>query len=85
MMQHAIEIGMRGDDPTRDVLKLRVKSDGHCSWTEEEIPQFEKKHPIGSRARLAQALLLSTDQRRSDVIRMGSPARSRWCAARSAR
>ena len=33
--------------------------------------EFEERHAIGSRARLAFALLLHTGQRRSDVIRMG--------------
>ena len=32
---------------------------------------FETRHPIGSRARLAFALLLFTAQRRGDVVRMG--------------
>ncbi len=71
MMKHAVEIGLRGEDPTRDVKALRVKSDGYHSWTDDEIAQFEKRHPIGSRARLALALLLYTGQRRSDVVRMG--------------
>ncbi len=71
MMQHAIEMEMREDDPTRDVRAIRVKSDGFHSWTDEEVAQFEKHHPIGSRARLALALLLFTGQRRSDVVRMG--------------
>ena len=71
MMQHAIEIGLRGDDPTRDVKAIRVKSDGFHSWTEDEIAQFEQHHQIGSRARLALALLLYTGQRRSDVVRIG--------------
>jgi integrase len=35
------------------------------------IEQFERAHPIGSRARLALALLLCTGQRRGDVVRMG--------------
>ena len=71
VMKHAIEIGMRQDDPTRDVRAIRVKSDGHHSWTEDEIAQFEACHPIGSRARLAFTLLLYTGQRRSDVVLMG--------------
>ena len=33
--------------------------------------QFEKRHPIGTRPRLAFGLLLYTGQRRSDVVRMG--------------
>lgn len=71
LMQHAVEIHLRSDDPTRDVRLLKVKSDGIHSWTEAEIEQFERKHPIGSRERLAFALLLHTGQRRSDVVRMG--------------
>src|SRR5215467_11956101 len=71
LMQHAVEIGMRADDPTRNVKMLRVKTDGYHSWTDSEIEQFEAWHKIGSRARLAFALLLYTGQRRSDVVRMG--------------
>jgi integrase len=71
MMKHAVEIGMREDDPTRDVKAIRVKSDGYHSWTDAEIAQFEEEHPVGTRARLALALLLYTGQRRSDVVVRG--------------
>jgi integrase len=71
MMQHAVEIGLRADDPTRDVKAIRVRSDGFHSWTDDEIRAFEKRHPIGTRERLAFALFLYTGQRRSDVVRMG--------------
>jgi integrase len=72
MMKHAIEMGLRTDDPTRDVRAIRIRTGGHHSWTDAEIAQFEQRHPIGSRARLAFALLLYTGQRRGDVIRMGA-------------
>ncbi|HWZ08961.1 MAG TPA: tyrosine-type recombinase/integrase, partial [Bradyrhizobium sp.] len=71
MMTHAVESGLRADDPTRDVKAIRVKSDGFHSWTDAEIAQFEEHHAIGSRPRLALALLLYTGQRRSDVVTMG--------------
>jgi integrase len=72
LMQHAVEIGLRPDDPTRDVRKIpTAKGEGYHSWTEGEIEQFERHHPVGSRARLAFTLLLYTGQRRSDVVRMG--------------
>jgi integrase len=71
LMQYAVEIGLRPDDPTRDVKRIKSKSDGFHSWTDEEIARFEAKHPVGTMARLALALLLYTGQRRSDVIRMG--------------
>src|SRR5262249_16953656 len=35
------------------------KSEGFHSWTDAEIARFENRHPIGSRARLALALLLA--------------------------
>jgi integrase len=70
-MRHAVDLGLRKDDPTRDVKAIRVKTRGFHSWTEAEIEQFETRHPIGSRARLAFALLLYTGQRRSDVVCMG--------------
>jgi site-specific recombinase XerD len=71
MMKHAVEIGMRPDDPTRDVRAIRVKSDGYHSWTEAEIAQFEARHPLGSTARLALGLLVCTGQRRQDVVPLG--------------
>src|SRR5262245_29527775 len=71
MMRHAVEIGLRADDPARDVRAIRVKSDGFHSWNDDEIAQFERRHPIGTTARLALALLLYTGQRRSDVVHMG--------------
>jgi len=71
LMQHAVEIGLRADDPTRDVRAIRVKTDGYHSWSDAEIAQFEATHPIGTRARLALALLLYTGQRRADIIGMG--------------
>src|SRR5439155_15919733 len=68
LMQHAVDIGMRADDPTRDVRRVQsAKGEGYHSWTEAEIAQFEARHPRGARARLALALLLYTGQRRSDV------------------
>src|SRR5262245_47793474 len=58
-------------DPTRDIKSASVKGDGYHTWTEDEIAAFEAHHPIGSKPRLALALLLYTAQRRSDVVRMG--------------
>jgi integrase len=58
-------------DPTRDIKLRAIKGDGFHTWTEDEIAQFEAHHPIGSKPRLALALLLYTGQRRSDVVKMG--------------
>jgi integrase len=71
LMQFAVEVGIRSDDPTAGINPIRAKQGDIHTWTEAEIAQFEAHHPIGSRARLAMALLLYTAQRRSDVILMG--------------
>ena len=59
------------DDPTLGVKTTRAKTTGYRTWSEGDIEQFEQAHPIGSRPRLALALLLYTGQRRGDVIRIG--------------
>jgi integrase len=71
LMRHAISVGLRADDPTVGVRGPKFRSSGFYSWTEEDIAAFEAKHPIGSRARLAFALLLYTAQRRADVVQLG--------------
>jgi integrase len=71
LFAHAIEINMGlTSNPAADVKKFKIDSDGFHTWTEEEVAQFEAHHPVGSKARIALALLL-TGQRRSDIIRMG--------------
>ncbi|ABE61221.1 phage integrase [Nitrobacter hamburgensis X14] len=67
----AIENDYVALNPAQAVPYLKAKGDGHHSWSLEEIEKFEKKHPIGTMARLALALLLYTGQRRSDVIVLG--------------
>jgi integrase len=79
LMRYAVEAKLRPDDPT-DGVKARKSpkkdddddtEDGHRTWTDDEIAQFEAYWPIGSKARLAFALALYTAQRRSDILRMG--------------
>jgi integrase len=67
----AIRNGDRDDDPTLRIKRPKLTGDGWHTWTEEEIAQFEARHPIGSKARLAFALALYTGQRSADLIRMG--------------
>jgi integrase len=66
LMQFCIEI-IR-EDPTGIKPAKTGTSSGFHSWTEAEIAQYEARHAIGTRARLAMALLLYTAQRRSGVV-----------------
>lgn len=71
LMALAVDIGMRKDDPTIRLRGYSTKSDGFHTWTEDEISAFERRHEIGSKARMALALMLFTGQRRSDAVKMG--------------
>lgn len=71
LFRWAVEADEAPHDPTRDVQFLRYATKGHHSWTIEEVAAFEAKHPIGTKALLAMALLLYTACRREDVVRLG--------------
>lgn len=71
LMAFAVETGIRPDDPTLGIRRPKIKTSGWRTWTEEDIAAFEAKHPVGTQARLAMALMLYTCQRRGDVWPMG--------------
>jgi integrase len=71
LFQWAVEEELLSRNPAANVPRIRSKSVGYHSWTVDEVRQFEKTHPTGTRPRLALALLLYTGARRSDVVRMG--------------
>jgi integrase len=71
LMDFAVAVGLRTNDPTVGIEPAKGRAGRIHTWSEPEIAQYEACHPIGSRARLAMALLLYTGQRRSDVVRMG--------------
>jgi integrase len=71
LMQFAVTEGMLASDPTAGIKNLSGKTDGFRTWTEEDIAAFQARHPVGTRERLALALLVNTAQRRGDVVRMG--------------
>lgn len=69
--RHAIKLGWRTDNPVAASDAFAQAGDGHHTWTESEIAQFEAQWPLGTRERLAMALLLYTALRRSDMVRLG--------------
>lgn len=71
LMAFAVEAGFLREDPTAGIRPARVRAGTRHTWTEEEIAQYEARHPIGSRPRLAMALLLYTAARRADAVRLG--------------
>jgi integrase len=73
MFKWAMKEGRIPDDPTLGVTRQKVKTTGYRTWSEDHIARLEAKHPIGTKARLAFALVLYTGLRRSDVVKIGEP------------
>jgi integrase len=71
LLGYAVSLDMIPSNPAAGVKRYRSRGEGFHTWTEAEVAQFEARHPIGTRARLALELMLSTGQRRGDVVRMG--------------
>ena len=57
--------GYASSNAAREVSYFKSTSDGFHTWTVDEVQQFEERYPVGSKARLAFALMLYTGQRRS--------------------
>jgi integrase len=72
LMAYAIVQKIIGTDPTAGYKPTRVKDTGGFKmWIEADIGAYTARHPIGTRAHLALALLLGTGGRRGDVVKLG--------------
>jgi integrase len=67
----AVDDDLMETNPAMMVPYIRVPSDGFHTWTEAEVLQYRKHHPLGTKARLACDLLLLLGPRISDVVRLG--------------
>jgi len=71
LFKWALEEEHTTTNPARDLSNIKRATQGIHSWGIEEVAQYEACHPIGTKARLALALLLWTGVRRSDVVLLG--------------
>jgi integrase len=71
MFEWAVDEGRLPENPCIGVKRSKAKTAGYKTWTEEQIERFEAHHAVGTKARLAFALLLFTGQRRGDVVQLG--------------
>lgn len=71
MFGWAVGRGIMRSNPARDVKPIRYDRTGFHTWTVAEVAQFEERHPVGSKARVALGLLLFTGPRRGDVVKFG--------------
>jgi hypothetical protein len=68
LLAHAVRAGYRNDNPVAEID--RYKGGTRHTWTEAELAAFEHRWPLGTRERLAYALLLYTGQCSGDVVKM---------------
>lgn len=67
----AISADLMETNPVKGVPFLKVEGEGFHAWTDEELDRYEAAYPLGTRERVAYAVLLYTGQRRGDVVKMG--------------
>jgi integrase len=68
LMQYAVDAEFRLDNPVAGLKAYRTGT--RHTWTDDELSQFEQRWPLGTRERLAFALLLYTGQRAGDIVKM---------------
>ena len=73
MFSWAVERGYLQFNPRREVKKLAHPTTGFRTWSLADVRQYEAFYPVGTKQRLALALLLYTRVRRSDLVRLGRP------------
>ncbi len=71
MMDLAVELEWRTDNPVKGVKRYPTNPDGFHSWDEGEITRFYEVHEIGSPAHLCMTLMLYTGAAKCDAVRIG--------------
>jgi hypothetical protein len=56
LCQFAVSVETIESDPTQGIKRPKAKTEHRRPWTDSEVEQFERVHPVGSKARLALAL-----------------------------
>lgn len=58
-------------NPTHAIKRPSEGKEGYKTWSEDEVDAFRRRHPVGSKARLALELLINTGTARVDVVQLG--------------
>lgn len=72
VMHKVMKLARVNPNPFAGIPPYRIGT--HHTWTESELTAYEAKWPLGTRQRLAYAVLLWTSQRAGDVVSMRRPA-----------
>ena len=70
MLDYAVRMEWRSNNPARLTGTFKEGEDGFHTWTEEEIEQYRAAHALGTMARLTLELALNTAGRRCNVAQL---------------
>jgi integrase len=59
-------------NPATKVEEIGAKTTGFYTWTDKDVRAYEARWPVGSKQRLAMAIMLYLGVRRSDAVRLGN-------------
>ena len=79
LLDVAIDLGWRSDNPAKEIKMLPAPTDGFHSWIEEEIERYLAAHPPGTTAHIAMMLMLFTGAAKVDAVGLG------WANVRNGR
>lgn len=73
LFRYAKKLKWRSDNPVEDAERVgtRRSGKGYYPWTEADIAQYQARHPLGTKARLALEIILWTGKRRGNAARFG--------------
>lgn len=71
MMDLAVDLEWRTDNPVKGVKRFPINPGGFHTWDEGEIARFYEVHPMGSVAHLAMTLMLYTGAAKCDAVKLG--------------
>lgn len=70
VFRYAMRLRLRTDNPFSAEVIDAYKLGSYRSWTDGELESYRKRWPVGTRERLAFAVLLYTGQRVSDAVKL---------------
>lgn len=72
LFAYARKIKLTVTNPVEDAEKIgKARLTGYYPWNEADIAKYQKRHPFGTKARLALEIILWTGQRRGDARLFG--------------
>ena len=71
LFRYAVKVGMIATNPAELAEGVKPPKGGRHPWSEDQIAAYRKRHPLGTKARLALEIFLWTGLRLADGARFG--------------